>query len=63
MRKQYECTCPECGGHDISGWYDEQAVRYIIQCNECGHWNSVMNIKYAEAFPDWFELFEEESDE
>lgn len=33
MRKRIKPECPYSGSHDLSGWYNEHCVRYVIQCN------------------------------
>ncbi len=63
MRKCFIVTCPACGSNHVSAWYDEERVRYAIRCNECDYEESVLNIKFAEAFPEWFELFEVGTDD
>ena len=64
MPKRFKPECPYCGSHEILGWYDEQGIRYHVECADCGAHKEVFNIKYIEAFPDWFEILdEEETDE
>lgn len=63
MRKNVEVTCPHCGSHNVSGWYNEHLIRYTIHCNDCGGHEEVMNIKFVDAFPKWFEIFEEKTDD
>lgn len=60
MRKRFKVTCPKCGGHSVCGWYDERGLIYHVKCAECGNHHEVVNLKYVEAFPDWFEVSEEE---
>lgn len=59
MRKRIKSKCPHCGSNDISGWYNEHCVRYVIKCNECGAIHEVANIKFVEAFPEWFEILDD----
>lgn len=59
MRKRIKPECPYCGSHDLSGWYNEHCVRYVIQCNECGRIDEVANIKFVEAFQEWFEILDD----
>ena len=56
MRKHVKPECPYCGSHDISGWYNEHNIEYVVRCNECGATDYVANIKFIEAFPKWFEI-------
>lgn len=33
MRKRIKPECPYCGSHDISGWYNEHNIEYVVRCN------------------------------
>ncbi len=56
MAKKIRVKCPRCGSGNVSGWYAADTMHYIIQCNDCHNHHEVLNIKFVEAFPKWFEI-------
>lgn len=59
MPKYFKAKCPNCGSQRIVGWYDEQGLKYHVECIKCGYRDEAVNVKYVEAFPEWFEIIEE----
>lgn len=52
MLKHVKVACSLCGSHDVSGWYNEHIMRYMIRCNNCGMHKGVTNIKVEEETDD-----------
>lgn len=56
MLKYIKVKCPECGNPYVSGWRNEHDMQFVIRCEACGHLEKVFDMKFVEAFPDWFEV-------